>query len=260
MTITEIDKKEEKENKTIAGISTVVILSLLFVLMLFWMFGSNTPIEEDFEGGGGVAVSMGEPDAGGPSSEASAAQTKSTKTQEQVDDPIISQDDDNAPVIKKTDKKKKDETPKERVDSDLSDILGDLDKRKTSGKGDGSKTGNQGEKDGSDDGNGNGGKGDGGSGNGTAKGVGNGISDYSLGNRSVTTYPREATFYANGTVKVKIWVNKSGKVLRTTIARGSSNNANLQRIARDLALATKFEASFTSDNEQSGYITFTFKL
>lgn len=260
MTITELDKKEEKENKTIAGISTVVILSLLFLLMLFLVFGSNTALEDDFEGGGGVAVSLGEPDAGGPSDEASAPQTKSTTTQEQVDDPLISQDNEDAPVIKKTTKPKTTETPKPKVDSDLSDILGDLENRKkTDGTGSGTTKGNEGKKDGTDGGSGDGGKGTGGSGSGTSSGVGVGMTA-SLGSRQVTYSPREATFYANGTVKVKVWVNQSGKVLRTQIARGSSNDANLQRIARDLALETKFEPDITSETEQTGYITFTFRL
>lgn len=257
--LTQQEIKEEKENKTIAGISTAVILSLLFILLLFLAFGS-TSIAEELEGGGGVAVSLGEPDAGGPSTESSAPQTKKTTSQAQADDPLLSQDNDDAPVVKKTTTKKTEEK-KQKVDDDLSDILGDLSKRKkTQGSGSGTKTGNEGEKNGKDDGNGNGGKGTGGDGNGTSTGKGSGVS-YSLGGRKMTQAPPSSNdFYTSGKVTVKITVNRSGKVVSASIGRPSSNDVQLQRLAKQLAFKTKFQANLTAPAEQFGTITINFKL
>lgn len=247
----EKEKKEERENKTIAGISTAVIMSLLFLLMLFLVFGS-TPIEDDLDGGG-VAVSLGEPDAGGPSEEASAPQQKKATAQEQVDDPVLSQDDDNAPVVKKTNKPKPKTESKPKVDSDLSNILNGLGKNKTKGKGKGKKTGNEGEKDGSDGD----GKGDGVNGTGDH---GFGVS-HTLGSRRITRNPpSNNNFTRSGTVVLKIFVDRSGKVIRASVYRGSSNDPNLQRIAKELAYQTRFDSNLNGPAEQEGKITFKFEL
>lgn len=258
--LTPLEQKEDKENKTIAGISTAVILSLLFILLMFLVFGGAT-LEDELDGGGGVAVSLGEPDAGGPSVEASAPQSKQTKTvQEQVDDPVISQDDDNAPVVKKTTTKKKKEEEK-KVDDDLSDILGGLSSRKkTQGTGDGSKSGNEGRKDGTEGGNGDGGDGTGGSGDGTGDGKGSGVS-YNLGGRKMTQAPPQSNdFYTNGKVTVKITVDRTGKVVAASIGRPSSNDVRLQNLAKQLAYKTRFQANPLAPAEQFGTMTITFKL
>ncbi len=253
------EKQDEKENKTIAGISTAVILILLFVLMLFLVFGATT-VDDDLEGGGGVAVSLGEPDAGGPSTEASAPQSKKTQSvQEQVDDPVLSQDDDDAPTVKTT-QKTPTKKPEKKVDSDLSDILGGLkDRKKTQGTGDGSQTGNQGQKNGSESGNGDGRKGTGGKGTGTSDGVGTGFSSNLAGRRVVQAPPKSSDFYTNGTVTIKITVNSSGKVINAQIDRPSSNDPKLQSLAKQLAYQAKYDAKFGAP-DQVGKVTFTFSL
>lgn len=253
------EKKDEKENKTIAGISTAVIMILLFVLMLFLVFGA-TNIEDDLEGGGGVAVSLGEPDAGGPSAEASAPQSKkTTTTQEQVDDPVLSQDDADAPTVRQT-QKKTEKKPEKKVDSDLSDILGGLpNRKKTKGTSDGSKTGNKGQKDGSESGDGDGGKGTGGKGDGTSNGVGTGFS-YNLAGREIKDYPPKSNdFYTNGTVTIKITVNSLGKVINAQIDRPSSNDPKLQSLAKQLAFQARYNGKFGAP-DQVGKVTFTFRL
>lgn len=259
----EIEKKEEKENKKVAGVSTAIIVAALIALMFFIFFGGGMEGEDAFDGGGGVAVSFGQPDAGGPSSEASAPQSKNASPQETVDDPILSQDDDNAPTVKQQDKPKTQPTvPQRKADSDLSDILGDLaNRKKTQGTGFGSQSGNQGDPNGADGANGTGGSGGGdGGGDGSGSGKGTGVS-YSLGNRKMTVAPPSTSDYtSNGTVTLKIWVNKEGKVTDVRIDRPSSNDIGLQSLAKDLAYKTRFDASFTAATEQVGKLTIRFKL
>jgi len=254
------EKQDEKENKTIAGISTGVILSLLFVLMLFLVFGSASDLEDELESGGGVAVSLGEPDAGGPSAEASAPQTKkNTSAQEQVNDPVLSQDDDEAPTVKQS-KKKPTKTPEKKVDSDLSDILGGLKgRKKTDGTGEGKIPGNNGRKDGKEGGKGDG-QGEGDNGPGKYKGPA-GISTGGAlkGRRISQSPPKSNDFYTNGKVTLKVTVNSSGKVTNVAISRPSSNDPKLQQLAKDLAYKTKFEAKFGAA-AQVGTMTFTFEL
>lgn len=255
------ERKEEKENKTIAGISTAVIMSLLLVLLMLIVFGSPE-MEEELDGGGGVAVSLGEPDAGGPSEQASAPQAKQTQPAEAVEDPLLSQDDADAPVVKKTTEPQKPKEKKPKVDDALSDILGGLsDRKKTQGTGTGNTPGNQGEKNGADDGNGDGGNGTGGSGDGTGAGKGSGATDYDLGGRKMTQSPPSSNdFYTSGRVTVKIVVDRTGKVTSASIGRPSSNDVRLQNLAKKLAFKTKFQANLAAPSQQYGTITFSFKL
>jgi len=251
--MTEQEIKENDKNRKKAAIYSSLIMAAIIAILFLVVFGNNF-VAEDLESGG-VSVSLGEPDAGGPSDEASAEQTKSSTVQEQVDDPLLSQDNEDAPEIKKTDKPKPKTEAKPKMDSDVSDILNGLGKRKTEGTGDGKKTGNEGKENGDGDGDGDG------LGKGGSAGNGVGISDYSLGNRKLVSAPKnDDEFNVNGKVIVTIWVDRYGKVTRTEIARGSASSIQLRDLAEKLAKKTEFQSSFTDDNLKKGSITFNFKI
>ncbi len=254
---------QEKENQKKAAIISFFVMGGIIALLFIVAF-SNMPKPEDLEGGGGVAVSLGQPDAGGPSAQASAKQQKSSTNQEQVDDPIISQDDPDAVAIKTQKNKKKVENkpdPKPKLDEDLSDILGSLNKPKTSGTGAGTNAGNAGSPTGQAGGNETGGSGTSGSGGGTSAGKGWGMTNYNLGGRKITKQPsNDDEFNVNGTVIVDIWVDRTGKVVKTDVARGSSNSPQLRDLAEKLARKTEFQSNFSDDDLRKGTITFTFKI
>jgi len=252
--MTEQEIKENEKNRKKAAIYSSLIVAVIIAILFLVVFGNNV-MPEDLESGG-VSVSLGEPDAGGPSEDPSIQQTKSTTVQEQVDEPLLNQDNADAPEVKKTQKPKPKTEEKPKMDSDVSDILSNLGKRKTEGSGAGTKTGNEGQVDGDGEGNGTDGKGKGGT-----AGNGVGISDYSLGNRKLVSAPKnDDEFNVNGKVIVTIWVDRNGKVVRTEIARGSASSIQLRDLAEKLAKKTEFQSSFTDDNLKKGSITFNFKI
>jgi TonB family protein len=109
------------------------------------------------------------------------------------------------------------------------------------------------------------GSGDGtGTGNGVGTGTGNGVGpSFDLNGRASKFLPKpDYAAREQGTIVVKIWVNKDGVVTRAEAgARGStSSSQTLYRLAQQAALRARFSANHEAPEEQKGTITYHFVL
>lgn len=129
----------------------------------------------------------------------------------------------------------------------------------TGGQGSGTMPGNQGRLDGVDGGGGQGGRGN--NPNGIGDGTGTGIK-ISLAGRSAQSLPKPRyDEQEDGTVVVKITVDRSGNVINATTdgVRGSTTtNKTLHSEAISAARRAKFNLKADAPPEQIGYITYTF--
>lgn len=91
-------------------------------------------------------------------------------------------------------------------------------------------------------------------------GSGNGVG-YSLGGRgSVHLQKPNEDFTEEGHIKVDIWVNRNGDVIRAEIASKGTDivNSVMREKARQAALHSKFVDDANAPDEQRGTITYTF--
>jgi len=235
-------------------IGTILFHGLLFLcvfLMSFAGAGGGGGDNGTGEALGGIEVSLGEPDLGGPDSEAGYApqQDEASATEKPVDEQTLTEDDVDAPILpsKEVEKKpvvtepkittpvfkptKPNPVPEKRPDSK------GLFTKKGGNKGDGTKPGNEGRPDGTvfgdngkGDGNGDGdgkpgnGNGDGeGDGDGPGKGPGTGDGPGGPGkdgpvNFDLSGFKKNREFNietskpGTGSVKIKLCVNKDGSI------------------------------------------------
>lgn len=228
-----MDLKKENDRKGLAG--TVLFHAIVILLMLLWAF---TVPEQPDEDDGGVMVSFGEVDAGGPQDiSAVAEQTEQTEesspdevTPEIDDDPVITNDDATAPeVVKK--KKKVDEPPEEKkpeVNERMRKAIEAMKRKnadKSSNSGDGSKEGPKGDQTNTN-------PGPGGTGGGL-KGSGFGVS---LNGFAVSGNPViENSSQDYGKVVLEFCVDKNGKILTETIRSGrgsTTQSAHLTNLTK----------------------------
>lgn len=87
---------------------------------------------------------------------------------------------------------------------------------------------------------------------------------FNLEGRSTKSLPQPAnTFSESGTVVVSIYVDRQGKVTRVSEApaRGTTTGSSqLIQLAKKAALQARFSANQDAPEEQTGTITYTFKL
>ena len=85
--------------------------------------------------------------------------------------------------------------------------------------------------------------------------------NYKLGNRKALVKPKPAyPCNEEGTVVVKIWVNRQGKVFKAEKTKGTRALKCLTDAAVQAALATRWEPDPTAPPVQIGTITYHFKL
>jgi len=76
--------------------------------------------------------------------------------------------------------------------------------------------------------------------------------------RNIVAYPSpQAEFKDGGTVKIKVWVNRDGSIIRHEIQ--SAKNAAIRAIAEQKIRSVKFNRKPDAAVEQSGILTFNFK-
>jgi hypothetical protein len=290
----------ETEQEKKSFFFTTISFGLLF--LLFWLLKMSNDVQlSQLEGGGGggdIAVNFGNSDTGMgdnfESLEMVRSAPKPTPQSPVTAKEIIVSDDDDAPAI--ADVKKPAEKPKKTVtetpvvktppkpqpskatQSALDDLLNGSDK---SGDGNDKVGGNKGKSYGSTsatgyDGGGGSGTGSGG-GNGSGQGIGtgsgygsgsgggrgNGVGNYSLGNRKPLTKPQPNYLCdEQGTVAVKIVVDRSGKVISATAGdRGTTNRAQcLAEQAEIAAMNTRWQADDNAAEKQVGKIIYNFRL
>ncbi|MDI1233610.1 MAG: hypothetical protein PSX81_04960 [bacterium] len=253
-------------NKRISGITTAVITSLIILVLVLMQFKIEPPKPE--EEGGGVAVSLGEPDAGGPESvpvEAYQPPVEPTfqpreQAQEQTEDP-------DAVAIPKTPKEVKNDvkTPAPPVEDDIIRKMrenAEKNKNKPSNSGSGTKPGAQGAQNGIPGGDPNG-KGTGpGTGGGPSEGLGTGTNksvNHTFGSRKLSLANNTENCGEKGTVIVDVIVKADGSIIPTGINPSTKSSSQcLQTLAMKFVRNSKFAASSISSAD--GTITIKFTL
>lgn len=256
----QLTEQIEIKNKRISGVSTTVIVGIIIFILLLIQFKIDPPKPE--EEGGGVTVSLGEPDAGGPEEvpvEAYQPPSAPTFQPREVNEQTV---DPEAVAVPKSPKEvKKNETPKAPEEDELIRKMRENaqnNKNKPADAGTGTKPGPQGARDGVPGGDPNG---KGGNGTGPGSGIGNGPvknTTHSFGNRKMYEPSNNENCGEKGTVIVDVVLKADGSVVPMQINPSTkSSNTCLQNLAMKLARKTKFAAS-TDNKNSEGTITFRF--
>ncbi len=286
-----IDKLDEVEvkNRNISGVSTTVAITILVLLMFLVSIKlpeKPKPIEEM---GGGVAVSLGDPDAGGPNEvpvEASYTPPSAPAFEEEAMTEQTHEED--AVAMPKTPDKPKTNTTKptntntptqptktkEQLEEEaMLKKMTDNAKKNAANGGNGTKTGVGGSPDGVKGGKPDG-QGTGTDGKGPGKGSGNGEDGFgksdkgkanyktSIKNRKITNfqYSNDEDCNAEGAVIVDIMVKPDGTVKPLKISASSTNtNQCLNKLALKIAGKSKFAAA-DNDVTVEGTITIYFEF
>lgn len=222
--------RKDNDRKGLAG--TILVHAILILLMLVWGFTGPDVRDEDE---GGVLVSFGDPDAGGPETEnAVAEQTEQMEesapeepTPDPVEDPVITNDDATAPeMVEKKKPQPVTEPPEEKkpeVDRKMQEAIQKLKNRnsdKNSSSGDGTKEGPKGDPNAPN-------SGPGGTGGGL-KGSGFGVT---LNGFNVSGNPViENSSQDFGKVVLDFCVDKSGKIVEESISTGRGSTTNSQHL------------------------------
>ena len=253
---------------TITVILHVILLILLFFVGMNYL---DPPLER------GIAINFGTTDEGSGNIQPtekiqSAPQPTSSQASSQpkidIKEEVVTQEKEEAPVIKKEESKKEQvitpepkkevKKPDPKPDKSTSDALSSIlngpksDGTAKGGEGDDQTPGDKGSPDGDPNAK---------SYYGTGKGL-DGDGNYLLGGRKALNkqkYPQDCN--ETGTVIVTIEVDRSGKVINATVARGGTNNAKcLTDPAIRSAMATKFNSDTNAPQKQIGRIIYNFSL
>lgn len=242
-------------NKRWGIIGTVVFhVALLLILMSFVLKPPEPPRPPI-----GMEVNLGYSDQGMGEiqpKKAAVSQPKQTKPQpKQTEDKVVTQNTEETVNLKssKTTKKvepKPTEPEKPVVDNKF------IFNKKTESKQGGSegitnKPGDQGKSNGTPNS------------NNYVGGGGDGDIPYSLGGRTKKSIPKPVNnSEEQGTVVVKIWVNRDGKVTnaRVQVKGTTTSNSSLQNIAIKAALKAAFNSDPKAPEVQTGTITYVFVI
>lgn len=242
-------------NKLISGISTALIVAIVAViLMAFGYDPPDPPIPEE-----GVEVNIGDSDFGSgespqpasqPSSYAPPAATQQMATQTTEPAPSLDASRNQGSTVNPQAQEQPVVENKEPEINRNALFTGRRNQQGGSGsQGVSEGTGDQGRPNGTPTSN-----------NYTGNG-GNGT--YNLAGRSAVTLP-PPSYNSNkqGTVVIKIWVNPQGEVTRVEYQPKGSNTSDGDLVAKAKAAALKarFNADSKAPDEQSGTITYIFKI
>ncbi len=286
----ELTRSEEIKNRTIAGVISISIFTLLMLFLILYNLITPNPPFPDNGGGSGTEMALGMIDAGSGDVEYGSigkvtdviAEETPVKTDEIIEDPT-------SDVEIKTDKKdeakpelKNDavvikpvkEKPKVLTEAEkLAEKFKKLNGKNGDGIGNNSNAGQNGAPDGDPFKNGNGGSGGGkDKGNGTGQGdndgpgkgpgFGTGKFGIDLKGRAVINPPKlPSDMNEEGKVVVEIIVDSNGNVIEANPnGRGTTtSSALLKGKAKQAAMAVKFNVDGKFE-EQKGTITFIFSF
>ncbi len=266
-------EQTDKHKKKAFVEATLVMIVIILLMFISGMTYLDPPPET------GIAVNFGTSDMGKgavqpqhntPPKPVQQEQPKSEPKVEPVEkQDVITQDTEDAPVIKNEKPKPKPKPkpvkpkpkPKPKPNQSVLDALNNVenapgaDTNNASGEGNDNQAGDKGSNSG--DPNASGYYGNGG------KNGGGGHGSYRLGNRKALSKPEpQYTCNEEGTVVVKIYVDKSGKVVKAIPGvKGSSNNAPcLLKAAKYAAMHTKWSKDSKAPESQIGKIIYHFKI
>lgn len=259
--------RQDKKDKTISAISTLVIM-LLCILLCSWLGYKlpNPPIEE--EGMGVAGEVLGEIEGFGNNDQATFDNSSAAAPSSSTPEDSYTTGEEATPVAKN---KKTEETPKpitkpepSKPTTNTTPAVSETPKPTTNPNATfrGRKDGNSGEGKGTATGSGQAGSPDGTQGGQGGSGKGNGAG-YSLGGRSLRgTLPVPSyTSSKDGDVTVSIKVDRNGNVITAEFTpKGSKNyDQSMVRAAIEAAKKAHFNADPTATEYQYGTITYKFR-
>lgn len=264
-----MDLNHEHDRKGL--VATILIHCIIFLLMLIWIMGEAKDMDAP---AGGVEVSFGDPDAGGPSDISQVANTTPTATPPsnptesttENDDPVLTDDDADQPEMddkqKQTQKTTTTDPVKDPVKTEEPTITAaqkamqrwknkQANSDKTTSTGDGTKSGPKGDPGAKQ-------KGPGGKSSGTMGNV-----NYNLDGFGISKNPNIVnTSQEDGSVKVAFCVDKNGKLLANTlrISGGTATSTYLRNLSKDAIKRFEFYPFGDQAATNCGTITFNYKL
>lgn len=282
-----IDLNREEDKQATVGTVTFFALLLLFLIIMGLTRCTDTLAEES--DGGGVAVSIGNPDDGGldnSSAEQSEEYTAPVEpaVEEYVPESQVTSDVAEAPPVKKTEptppKPKKPATTstkpveEKKPDPKKPDPRSQFPGSKKggtdasgAGKGGDGKGGYKGRPDGTPDGSpdGNGGTGDRGNGPSDGDGTGSGIKGSISGFKVAKVKQPASGSQEQGVIRLRVCVDANGNVIPSEIKYAPDRDPNTSTDVglRQRAIDAMKQFKFTNTSGSSGgcgYYTFTFKL
>jgi len=262
----QLTEEIEVKNKRISGVTTTVVTGLIVLFLLLMQFTIEPPKPD--EEGGGVAVSLGQPDAGGPESvpvEAYQPPVEPTfQPREQAQEQTTNEE---AVAVPKTPKEVKNDvkTPTPPVEDDMLKRMRESaqnNKNRPSNSGNGNNPGAQGAQNGIPGGDPNG-RGNGpGTGDGPSSGIGNGPNksvNHTFGNRKLNLANNTENCGEKGTVIVDVIVKADGSIIPTGINPSTKSPSRcLQDLAMKFVKNSRFAPSDVSSAD--GTITIKFNL
>jgi hypothetical protein len=270
-----INLSRSEDKKALVGTITVYIM-LFLLLLVMSMFNACSEVEAEEMSSGGVAVSLGNPNDGGPDNSAAEEETETATEEDYTPENQLTSDVAEAPpVVKNEPKTKAKETnkpikekpkdpkptpkpPKINIgknkgkDINGSGKGGDSNSGGYKGKPDGTGTSPDGE-----------GKGTLGSGTGDGPSLGPGVSG-GIGGFSAKIALPQGGVQENGVVRLKVCVNSQGAVKEVKHEPKVGDYRTTSN--RDLIARAKYSVNKSTFRNISGsdggcgYITYTFKL
>lgn len=244
------------KNKRVAIIGTILFHTLVVLVLIFTALKPPVPPRPEI----GVEVNLGNNDQGMGNNQTekpmqSIAASKPQPKNDKVRDKVVTQDVEQTVAV--PDKKQNEKTVKSEPEEDVKPIDSRfiLDKKKNKAikggsEGDDNTLGDKGKEDGDPN----------------AKNYvgssGNGISFSLKGRKGISLPKPKKNFTEDGTVTVKIWVNKSGKVYNAEVQVKGTNTSNpeLRQLALQAAKASLFDAKPDAAETQVGTIVYIFNI
>ena len=262
-----MDLKKEHDRKGM--VATILIHSIIFLLMLIWVMGEAKDMEET---AGGVEVSFGDPDAGGPSTTNQVTNSEPvptppsnpSETDAPTDNPVVTNETVDAPEMENSTKqttttKTTDPVtdPTESTQPSVSEAQKAMERWKskkansetTTSSGDGTKTGPKGKPSETKTG----------PGGGSSGTMGN--FNYNLSGFGISEAPHIVnSSQDDGSVTVEVCLDQYGKIKSLRKTGGTSSSQYLKNLSIDAVRKFKFFPIGDQAATNCGTITFNYAL
>ncbi len=254
---TELKRVWDDRNKRYAILGTVLFHLVLAVL--FYFFGLKTPVPPPKEKMVSIAMELGQNRAGSGNTEANVQETEEPSSEQAQNQPETTNEtkttekvatQKEAPTsLKNAEEKKTKQKKEQEVDEEQSLVEKALEGNGKGGGGEGDDqvAGNEGDPEGQPKG----------------RGTLGGWGEWKLSGRKIKKHSKpEKHKNEEGVVVLKIWVDRSGKVVRTSFnaSKSTTTSQYLKDLAVDAAKRWKFNQEQDAAVEQVGEIAIDFTV